>query len=390
MLLSYTDLAMDPRVIKHFEALKDNYHVYTAGNSPIGREAGFTEIREHDALEIFSNRLSASAAKRPVNKLMLKLLNFFRFKVMRPMYYQRYWNNVRRSDLRKLKKAGQFDLVVCNDLNTLPLGAALLKKNGKLLYDAHEYHAEEYAESPFWVHYNKPLVQYLYRRYIAKADTCITVGENIAKRYQDDYQKKFSVIYNSPAYRDLPVREATLSRIKLVHTGMYGKNRNIGELFKAMEILPINYELNLLITNPNDELRQLIDSSPARQRIILHPAVPVADVAKVINQYDIGVHLMASVNFNNDNALPNKYFQYMQARLVTVFGPLSEIKEFTNRHETGIILKGFTSHDLAEGISELTVEEINRIKKKNDENSRVFCEENEVKKLKEIYKYITQ
>lgn len=387
LLLAYTDLGSDPRVMKHFEALQQDYDMITAGISPIGKELQFVSIQEQHYWEDLVNRLSATP-KGPLVAAALKGINFLRFKVFNRFYHRRYWNKKRKADLRQLKALGHMDLVVCNDLNTLPLGAELAGKGTRIAYDAHEYHAEEHAERSFWVGFNRPLIHYLYRRYLHKADVCITVGENIAKRYGKEYNKPFAVVYNTPPYLALPPGAAVPGKIRLVHSGMYGQNRNIGELIKAMDLLPEQYELHLLITNPNDELRGLIAASAAKSRITLHPPVKLHDVARFINQFDIGVHLMAAVNFNNDNALPNKYFQYIQARVVTAFGPLSEIKLFTRQHDTGVICEGYTGQDLANALGKLTAEEISRIKSNNNLTAQQFCDEREVEKLRNLYKHL--
>lgn len=389
LLICYTNLAGDPRVVKHYEALKDTYEVITAGVSPLGSEAHFIQIREIN----FWDNLSKAVDKKPLLKTLfypiIRGANFLRFKVFNRFYFLRYWDIKRISDYIRIKSKGDFDLIVGNDINTLPLIVTLSGVNTKIVYDAHEYHAEEYGERPFWVKYNRPLVQYLYSRYINKVGICITVGENIAKRYEADYHKNFEIIYNAPPYSQVKFSKVNPADIKLVYSGMFGLNRNVDQVIKAMDFLPSNYTLHLLITNVTEDLHRMINKSGAGKRIKLHKAVALTDVAEYLSQFDLGVHLMASVNFNNDNALPNKYFQYVQARLVTVFGPLKEIELFTKSNGTGVICKGYTAVDLADTIKQLSPEDINRIKENNNRNAELFCEQNEVLKLKKIYEQIS-
>lgn len=389
LLICYTNLAGDPRVVKHFEALKDTYEVTTAGVSPLGAEAYFIQIKEINFWDNFSNAVD----KKPWLKILFYLIvrgaNFLRFKVFSRFYFLRYWNVKRISDYMKIKSKGNFDLIVGNDINTLPLIVSLSGVDTKVVYDAHEYHAEEYGERQFWVKYNQPLVHYLYNKYIHKIDKCITVGENIARRYEADYQKTFEVIYNTPPYSEVKFSQVNPADIKLVYSGMFGLNRNIDQVIKAMDFLPSNYTLHLLITNVTEDLHRMINKSGAVKRIQLHKAVALNDVAGYLSQFDLGVHLMASVNFNNDNALPNKYFQYVQARLVTVFGPLKEIELFTRNNGTGLICKGYSAVDLADAIKQLSPEDINRIKENNNRNAELFCEQKEVLKLKKIYEQIS-
>lgn len=388
LIICYTDLSRDPRVMKHYQALKDDYDVFTAGVSAIGQEQAFTKIVESE----FWNRLNVlleSKNTRWLFFLPVKTLNFLRFKIFKNFYFLRYWNTSRIKDYMRLSGLKNIDLIVSNDLNTLPLAIALARKQTKVVYDAHEYHAEEYAENPFWVSYNRPWISYLYRRYISRPDLCMTVGDNIARRYEQEYGKPFAVILNAPPFVEVKPSVTSPDKIKLVYSGMYGPTRKVDEIIRAMDLLSANYELHLLVANQSEQLKQTVQGSRSANRIYIHPAVGLREVSGFLNQFDVGVHLMSSNNFNNDNALPNKYFQYIQARLVTAFGPLSEIGAFTKEHHTGIISEDYTGAGLATALQKLSTGDINRIKMINHKNAEQFCEENEIVKLKEIYKHIT-
>ncbi len=387
LIICYTELARDPRVVKHYEALKEDYDVFTAGISALGTEQKFIKITESD----FWNSLN-TAAKQAQWKWLLflpaKALNFLRFKVFRNMYALRYWDLRRTCDFIRLRHMRYVDLIIANDLNTLPLAVAIAGKATKLVYDAHEYHAEEYSENTFWLQYNQPLIKYLYQRYIYRADSCITVSNNIARRYENEYKKPFAVVLNAPPYVPVEPSATDPEKIRLAYSGMYGPSRKVVEIIQAMDLLPRTYELHLLIANQSDHLKNVLSKSASADRIFIHPAVSLNMVSRFLNQFDIGVHMMSSNNFNNDNALPNKYFQYIQARLVTVFGPLAEIGAFTRQYDTGIVLDTYTEKDLASSIQKLSVDHINRIKKNNDANAKQFCEENEILKLKHIYQQL--
>ena len=267
LLICYTNLAADPRVIKHFEALKENFDVITAGIAPIGQEKIFIKIKEYNFWDQFNKLSDKNGFLRVLFFVFVGLSNFLRFKVFCRLYFLRYWNIKRIIDFIKLSQLKNIDLIVANDLNTLPLAATLAKKNSVLVYDAHEYHAEEYAERQFWVSYNRPLIKYLYNRYISRVNTCITVGENIAKLYEKDYNKPFAVIYNTTPYSEVVLSKVHSGKIKMVYSGMFGRNRNVDEVIKSLDYLPANYELNLLITNVTDELRHMVNNSASKERI---------------------------------------------------------------------------------------------------------------------------
>jgi hypothetical protein len=385
LIICYTNLGKDPRVIKHFEALKDTYEVYTAGISPIGSEKKFVSIREYNMWEILNNEVSQNRYLYIIF-LLLKPINFFRFKVINKLHWLRYWNLRRIIDYFRLLFLRDIELIVCNDINTLPLAASIKSKGATLVYDAHEFHPEEYGENNFWVKHTKPYIIYLYQRYLKFIDKSITVGDAIAKQYKKEYNLDCAVVLNAPPlfenYQAISINTQT---INIVYSGMFGPNRNFEELFKMIDCLPHQYHLHLLVTNANDKLMGMINQSPSKSRIFIHPPVKLNDVVTFLSRFDIGVHLMPSSNFNNDNALPNKYFQYVQARLVTAFGPLSEVTRYTQKYKTGIIAEKFEGESVAKAILDLSNEEIQSFKIANNTNSKLFNEALEVNKLKEIY-----
>lgn len=390
LLVCYTDLAKDPRVIKHFRALEGHFDVYTVGLSSIGAEKDFVQISNFSVWDSLVKYSEGSKLGGILLFFPIRVGNFLRFRVFSRFYFLRYWTIGRLIDFAKMQRFKDVDLIVANDINTLPLAVALAGKKTKLVYDAHEYHSEEQAERKFWVHYNRPLIKYLYSRYIFRTDMCLTVGENIAKRYELDYGRRFEVILNASPYYDIKTIQVDQKKIKLIYSGLYGPNRNVDQIIYAMDQLPERFELHLLVTNQQESLKAIIASSASKTRIFLHQAVALKEVVPYLSQFDIGVHLMAPLNYNNENALPNKYFQYIQARLVTVFGPLKEIKQLTEKHNTGFISPGFQAADLVDVLSKVTSEEIRAIKKNNEHNAKQFCEENEIVKLKEIYKHVMQ
>jgi glycosyltransferase involved in cell wall biosynthesis len=46
-------------------------------------------------------------------------------------------------------------------------------------------------------------------------------------------------------------------------------------------------------------------------------------------------------SFNYENGLPNKLFQYIQARLPIIAGPLQEVAEIVTEEDIGIVTKDF-------------------------------------------------
>jgi hypothetical protein len=68
------------------------------------------------------------------------------------------------------------------------------------------------------------------------------------------------------------------------------------------------------------------------------------------------------VNFNHDYALPNKFFEFVQARLLVAIGPSLEMKKILEQYGIGVISESFDPKDLAYKINQLNLIEIDKQK----------------------------
>src|SRR5690606_828712 len=94
---------------------------------------------------------------------------------------------------------------------------------------------------------------------------------------------------------------------------------------------------------------------------VLDP-LPYAEVFETLNGYDLGVHVLPPVNFNNANALPNKVFDYVQARLGLVVGPTPEMAALAREHGAGVVTEDFSAHALAAALDALTPGRVRELK----------------------------
>ena len=113
----------------------------------------------------------------------------------------------------------------------------------------------------------------------------------------------------------------------------------------------------------------------------------------MLRQYDIGIYLLEPNSFNNKMALPNKLFEFAQARLMIAIGPSPEMSKLVQKYHCGIVAEDFKPQTLAEKLNRLSVQDIqmykdntsNMAKQENFEsNSRMIVEM--VNKLVEVDK----
>ena len=90
---------------------------------------------------------------------------------------------------------------------------------------------------------------------------------------------------------------------------------------------------------------------------VLDP-LPYADLVQTLNAYDLGVFVLPPVNFNYANALPNKLFDFVQARLGVVVGPSPEMARLVTEHGLGAVAADFTASALTAVLDGLTPEQV--------------------------------
>ena len=99
--------------------------------------------------------------------------------------------------------------------------------------------------------------------------------------------------------------------------------------------------------------------------------VNLNEITETINKFDIGIYILKPNNYNEKYALPNKFFEFLQARLAIAIGPSIEMVKIINQYNLGIYSKKFTSKSLANSINNLTFERIMEYKS----NANTFAQE---------------
>jgi hypothetical protein len=198
----------------------------------------------------------------------------------------------------------------------------------------------------------------------------MTVGRGLATEYEHNFNVKPVVISNANNYHDINPSEVPHDKIRLVHHGIATPSRKLELMIETVGILDQRFTLDLILLTPGfaskktrgylDELRKLASGNP---RIKIIPPVKSTEVVGAIRKYDIGIFLLPPVNFNYENTLPNKLFDFIQARLGVAVGPTPEMAEIVRHYSLGIVSDEFTPTSLAGQLAKLTRSQIETFKK---------------------------
>lgn len=271
-----------------------------------------------------------------------------------------------------------YSIIVANDIDTAPL-AFELKKNAKLIIDAHEFAPRQFENVPIWRLFFQSFYVHLCSLYLKQAEAVLTVSDGLARAYQEQFQVKPVVITNAPDYRPILPSEVPENKIRLIHHGIVNTSRKIELMIELMDHLDERFELDLiLMTNMYssvktqkyfEELKSFVRS---KKTVKILPPLKSSEIVSTINRYDIGVYMIPPVNFNYANALPNKFFDFIQARLALAIGPLPEMANIVKQYDIGIVSESFSPESMAKILNELSPDDIMRFKKNTENAARHF------------------
>lgn len=344
LMISLSDLSTDGRVRRHINFLKDDYEVFAAGyNDPNIEGVKFIPVR-------MINSKKSDLLKR---LFYLKTHQFEKY----------YWNKYDFKALFKVAESEMFDVIIANDTNTLPL-AFKIKRDAKIVFDAHEYAPLEFEDSLYWRSFFQKYQTYLCKKYIPKVNAIITVGEFIAKEYEKNFGRKAEIITNAPHFHaELSPVINNSDIIKIIHHGATFSSRKLELMIEAMKYLSQGYKLYLMLLKTDlNYYNKLKKMSEKYDNIEFLEPVKNEEVVKKINKFDIGLHIIAPTNFNNACAMPNKFFDFIQARLAVVVGPSPEMKKLVEEHSLGVVTNDFSPRSIANAIKSLKTEDIIRFK----------------------------
>lgn len=365
LVISFTDLKRDPRVHRQIEALRARHTVIAAGTgNPELPDVRFVECKRRP--RTFLRKMGEGV------ELLLR------------RYESHYWGMDHVRELQRKLESIPFDVAIANDLETLPL-ALLLAGDRPVILDAHEYSPREVEDRLLWRIFKRGHANYLCETYLRRAARITTVADGIADEYQRVFGVKPIVVHNATSSTILVPRSTPIRPIRMIHHGHAMPTRQIEKMIDVMRGLDDRFELDLMLvpTFPR-YLEKLKTKSGIDRRIRFLPPVSMEQLVPFSHGYDIGLYLLPPSSFNNFHALPNKFFEFIQARLAVAIGPSPEMARIVREFGCGIVADDFAPSSLARVLNQLTSPDIDRMKSGSDRAARVYTAENNAERMRRI------
>ncbi|MCB2413612.1 glycosyltransferase family 1 protein [Demequina sp. TTPB684] len=356
LILSFSNISTDARVLKQVKYFADRYDVTTYGYGPR------PDSRVHHL------QLDDTHGIRRWKRRDLILRRYKR------MYWGQAAVGQATIDLEGLER---FDVILANDIDTLGLALRLAPVRG-VHADVHEYAPRQNEELLVWRVFEAPYMRWVCSRFLHRAASMTTVGHGIADEYRRVYGVRSGVVTNAAPYAELTAGPVS-PPIKLVHSGASIRNRRLELLIDAVASTKTEVSLDFyLMGNDPNYVDMLRKRAAASDRIRFNDPIPYRDLIAKLNSYDVGVHVIAPTNFNNRWALPNKFFDYVQARLGIIIGPSAEMQSILKAHGCGAVADDFGAEALTDVLDSLTVAEVRGWKLRADASARELSSESQV------------
>jgi glycosyltransferase involved in cell wall biosynthesis len=352
LCISFSPIHADSRVLRQIEVLREYGEVTTVGYGPAP-----TNVARH--IEVPERASSLPQTLVGVLKLALRMHRSVELTAP-----------AEKSVLEDVLSSGSFDLIVANDARALPLAFAV-PGTAPVLADMHEWAPEERSTIFVWRVLVGPYMLHLCKTYLPRAAAVISVSDGLAGLYAERFGVQTRVVRNSADYRAAKPSPVDPYLIKLVHSGTADVERNILELIEAVDVLGHRFSLDLyLLEVPGGHLQQIKKLAAVTPRVTVHDPVPPETLPTVLNKYDLGVFLYPLQTLSHLYHLPNKFFDFVQARLGLVFSPAPEIDSYIAKYGIGVITSDTTSESLVDALRDITPRDVVEYKKASDRAAR--------------------
>jgi hypothetical protein len=365
LVLSPSNLATDPRVNRQLRLLQSDCRVTAAG-------FGDPQIDGVEFIPIRSERKT----------LFRRLQAALRLKARR--YEDYYWHIGYVHEALAGLRDRRFDAIIANDADTWPLAHAI-RGGARLLFDAHEYAPRQVEDRPYWRFFYRDYRTWLCREFLPRADAVVTVCDGIA----DEFARVFGVrrplvIRNTPPYQSFSPGATDPGRVRMIHHGAASRSRRIEVMIDLMAHLDARFTLDLMLVGSDSSYLQFLRRRAAGdRRIRFRDPVPALRIIEETRAYDLGLFLLPPTNFNLRFALPNKFFEFIQARLGVAIGPSPEMARIVRTHACGVVADSFRPEALAAVLGEVTPAQLATWKENAHRAAHCFCWEAESRVLRE-------
>jgi glycosyltransferase involved in cell wall biosynthesis len=259
------------------------------------------------------------------------------------------------------------DIYHCNEVDSWCVGVVLrwLRKK-RCVFDVHEHYPSTFAQSRFprWLQsLVAQSVRLLFRVLTPFTERIVLAKRSVAIDFPTADPEKIVLVRNyTPiaALRcaDQPTRTADDTTIRLVHLGLFGRQRGWPQILAAMTMMRHQHLHLEVIGEINDgsqaDFENYIAAKGLEKRVHLYDWMPFEQAFSHLLQAHIGLIAFQPGIQNHVYAMPHKLFDYMAAGLAVAMPPFAvEVAPIVEKSACGIFIDPADPADIARKLDNL-------------------------------------
>lgn len=370
LILCAVDTDSNPRVLRQIRVINSTFpsaNIWIVGdNNGFSKDDRIKKISIKSKNSLLIGRINLKSLVR-VGLLFVSMI--LRSHLITSKLHSMSWTTLPNWKSSKLVPRLDYDLVIFNDIQSLPLAGNLFK-NHETWIDIPEYAPQQSTRAIHKI-LNKPYYNWLMKKISLNCDWITTVSQGLAEKIEKDIGRTVEIVKNTPSNevdinQEIHPASHEGEPIHLIHTGAAIRDRKIERLIQALEGHETKFKLDLyLVGTDHSYLQLLVNMASKYQNVrILDPVMQNLLPSTIMN-YDAMFFSLPPINFNQEHCLPNKFFEAIQVGVPVLCGPTPEIKRYIDSFDVGAYASGFTSKDLHELLK--------KIERKNLENWAKNC-----------------
>lgn len=257
------------------------------------------------------------------------------------------------------------------------------RSSAKLFYDAREFYFALGPLSGHWI--RQRVITFMERRAIQKVDEVVVSGPMDAVILQRVHTLTSAptVLLNSPPYADA-VQSSLLrdtshipqDNLVLLYQGVVHHGRGIAPAIRALVHMP---DVHLCVVGDGPavlEMQSLAAALNVQQRVHWIGTIPYDELHRWTCSADIGLCCIEPISMSYEYALPNKFFEYMRARIPQIVSDLPALRDMMQQHPVGTIAdRSLTIDVMTNAVAYLRDPHNRRVAIQHCEDIRSLCYE---------------
>lgn len=288
--------------------------------------------------------------------------------------------------LALIKMPKKESILLANDLDTL-IPASIISKLYRvpLVVDFHEIFSEMPTLKEGSI--QKKVWKFIEAKLVPGLKHSYTVSNSYANWFNESYGIEPEIIKNVPKQQEAPKHPEASNKKVVLYQGAINFSRGIDKMILAMKFLD-QVQLWIIGDGPLlDEYKSLAKESGVEDKVRFFGKLTPAELKEITPKADLGLSLEEDNGLSYRYALPNKVFDYIQARIPMLGScDLPEIKELIHQYQIGDVIENHNPEHIASKINSILKIDKQSFLANLDLASKELNWENQEQKLVKIFK----